>query len=136
MNFGEIIDGPRRHAGLFQRLEHGRARLARKHAGDRSHQHPLTPQLLKLGAELEIAAVDLPPAVWVEKVVVKKKDAKDEIVEQYHQLYKIDKAALNGLIESAIAYPGGLQPDQRLPTLDFIRFALEEAGIVHSAPSS
>jgi len=40
------------------------------------------------------------------------------------------------LIRSAIAYPGGAQPDQRLPTLDFIRFTLEEAGIGHSAPSS
>lgn len=40
------------------------------------------------------------------------------------------------LIESAGAYPGGRQLDQRLATLDFIRFALEEAGISHSAPSS
>jgi hypothetical protein len=40
------------------------------------------------------------------------------------------------LIRSAIAYPGGAQPDQRLATLDFIRFTLEEAGIGHSAPSS
>jgi len=35
------------------------------------------------------------------------------------------------LIESAIAYPGGQQPDQRLATLDFIRFTLDEAGIGH-----
>lgn len=40
------------------------------------------------------------------------------------------------LIQSAIAYPGGLQPDQRIATLDFIRFTLEEAGIDHAAPSS
>ena len=40
------------------------------------------------------------------------------------------------LIGSAIAYPGGAQPDQRLATLDFIRFTLEEAGIGHEAPSS
>jgi hypothetical protein len=40
------------------------------------------------------------------------------------------------LIHSAIAYPGGAQPDQRLATLEFIRFTLEEAGIGHSAPSS
>jgi hypothetical protein len=40
------------------------------------------------------------------------------------------------LIQSAIAYPGGAQPDQRAATLDFIRFSLEEAGIGHTAPSS
>jgi hypothetical protein len=40
------------------------------------------------------------------------------------------------VIESSIAYPGGAQPDQRLATLDFIRFTLEEAGIVHEATSS
>ena len=40
------------------------------------------------------------------------------------------------LIQSAVGYPGGLQPDQRLPTLDFIRFTLEEAGIGHTPPSS
>jgi len=40
------------------------------------------------------------------------------------------------LIDSAIAYPGGAQPDQRAATLDFIRFTLEDAGIVHDAPSS
>jgi hypothetical protein len=40
------------------------------------------------------------------------------------------------LIQSAVAYPGGLQPDQRLATLDFIRFTLEEAGIGHTTPSS
>lgn len=40
------------------------------------------------------------------------------------------------LIESAGAYPGGRQLDQRLATLDFIRFTLEEAGISYSAPSS
>jgi Domain of unknown function (DUF4111) len=33
------------------------------------------------------------------------------------------------LIRSAVAYPGGRQLDQRAATLDFIRFALEEAGI-------
>jgi hypothetical protein len=40
------------------------------------------------------------------------------------------------LIQSAVAYPGGRQPDERLATLDFIRFTLEEAGIGHSPPSS
>jgi Domain of unknown function (DUF4111)/Nucleotidyltransferase domain len=40
------------------------------------------------------------------------------------------------LIRSAVAYPGGSQPDQRHATLDFIRFTLEEAGIGHAAPSS
>ena len=40
------------------------------------------------------------------------------------------------LIQSAVAYPGGLQPDQQLATLDFIRFALEEAEIGHTPPSS
>ena len=40
------------------------------------------------------------------------------------------------LIRSAVAYPGGAQPDQRQATLDFIRFTLEEAGIGHAAPSS
>jgi hypothetical protein len=40
------------------------------------------------------------------------------------------------LIRSAIAYPGGAQPDQRPATLDFIRFTLEEAGIGHEASSS
>jgi hypothetical protein len=40
------------------------------------------------------------------------------------------------LIESAIAYPGGAQPDERRATLDFIRFTLDEAGVGHSAPSS
>jgi Domain of unknown function (DUF4111)/Nucleotidyltransferase domain len=40
------------------------------------------------------------------------------------------------LIHSAIAYPGGEQTDQRIATLDFIRFTLEEAGIGHVAPSS
>ncbi len=40
------------------------------------------------------------------------------------------------LIRSAIAYPGGAQPDQRVATLDFIRFTLEEAGIGHAARSS
>jgi hypothetical protein len=40
------------------------------------------------------------------------------------------------LIQSAVAYPGGEQTDQRLATLDFIRFTLEEAGIGHLTPSS
>ena len=40
------------------------------------------------------------------------------------------------LIQSAIAYPGGVQTDQRGATLDFIRFTLEEAGIGHVTPSS
>jgi hypothetical protein len=40
------------------------------------------------------------------------------------------------LIESAVAYPGGLQPDERLATLDFIRFTLDEAGIGHAPPRS
>jgi hypothetical protein len=40
------------------------------------------------------------------------------------------------LIQSAIAYPGGVQTDQRVATLDFIRFTLEEAGIGHVTPSS
>ena len=40
------------------------------------------------------------------------------------------------LIRSAVAYPGGRQTDQRGATIDFIRFALEEAGIGHDAPSS
>jgi hypothetical protein len=40
------------------------------------------------------------------------------------------------LIRSAVAYPGGSQPDQRQATLDFIRFTLDEAGIVHETPRS
>jgi predicted nucleotidyltransferase len=40
------------------------------------------------------------------------------------------------LMRSAVAYPGGRQPDQRAATLDFIRFTLEEAGIGHAPPSS
>jgi hypothetical protein len=40
------------------------------------------------------------------------------------------------LIRSAVAYPGGRQTDQRGATIDFIRFALEEAGVGHDAPSS
>lgn len=40
------------------------------------------------------------------------------------------------LVRSAVAYPGGRQPDQRAATLDFIRFTLEEAGIGHAPPSS
>jgi hypothetical protein len=40
------------------------------------------------------------------------------------------------LIESAIAYPGGAQPDERRATLDFIRFTLDEAGVGHGTPSS
>jgi hypothetical protein len=44
--------------------------------------------------------------------------------------------AWHPLIQSAIAYPGGAQPDQRVATLEFIRFTLEEAGISHEAPSS
>jgi predicted nucleotidyltransferase len=35
------------------------------------------------------------------------------------------------LIRSALAYPGGRQPDQRAATLDFMGFTLEEAGIGH-----
>jgi hypothetical protein len=35
------------------------------------------------------------------------------------------------LIQSAVAYPGGLQPDQRAASVDFVRFALEDAGIGH-----
>jgi Domain of unknown function (DUF4111)/Nucleotidyltransferase domain len=35
------------------------------------------------------------------------------------------------LIRSALAYPGGLQPDQRAASVDFVRFALEDAGIGH-----
>jgi predicted nucleotidyltransferase len=35
------------------------------------------------------------------------------------------------LVRSAVAYPGGRQPDQRGATLDFIRFTLEEAGLGH-----
>jgi predicted nucleotidyltransferase len=35
------------------------------------------------------------------------------------------------LIVSALAYPGGQQPDQRAATLDFVRFTLEDAGIGH-----
>jgi hypothetical protein len=35
------------------------------------------------------------------------------------------------LIESARAYPGGSQPDQRAGTLNFIRFTMQEAGIGH-----
>ena len=33
------------------------------------------------------------------------------------------------LVRSAVAYPGGRQPDQRAATLDFMRFTLEEAGV-------
>lgn len=40
------------------------------------------------------------------------------------------------LIQSAIAYPGGRQSDERIATLDFIRFTLDEAGIGHGASSS
>ena len=40
------------------------------------------------------------------------------------------------LIQSVVAYPGGVQPDQRLATLDFVRFTLDEAGIGHAPPSS
>lgn len=35
------------------------------------------------------------------------------------------------LIVSALAYPGGQQPDQRTATIDFVRFTLEDAGIGH-----
>jgi predicted nucleotidyltransferase len=35
------------------------------------------------------------------------------------------------LIRAAIAYPSGRQSDSKAVTLDFIRFALEEAGVVH-----
>jgi Domain of unknown function (DUF4111) len=44
--------------------------------------------------------------------------------------------AWHSLIQSAIAYPGGRQPDQRGATLDFVRFTLEEAGVGHTAASS
>ena len=44
--------------------------------------------------------------------------------------------AWHPLIQSAVAYPGGHQPDQRHTTLDFIRFTLEEAGIGHATRSS
>jgi hypothetical protein len=40
------------------------------------------------------------------------------------------------LIRAAVAYPSAEQVDQRSATLDFIRFALDEAGIGHDAPSS
>jgi predicted nucleotidyltransferase len=40
------------------------------------------------------------------------------------------------LVRSAIAYPGGRQPDQRAATVEFVRFTLEEAEIGHAAPSS
>src|ERR1700730_1309091 len=42
----------------------------------------------------------------------------------------------HALIQSAVAYPGGQQPDLRPATLDFITFTLEEAGIGHTASSS
>jgi len=45
-------------------------------------------------------------------------------------------AAWHSLVHSAVAYPGGGPEDQRGATLAFIRFTLEEAGIVHNAPSS
>jgi hypothetical protein len=35
------------------------------------------------------------------------------------------------LIVSALAYPGGRQPDQRAATVDFVRFTLDDAGIGH-----
>jgi hypothetical protein len=44
--------------------------------------------------------------------------------------------AWHPLIRSALAYPGGLQADERRETLDFIRFTLDEAGIGHAARSS
>ena len=40
------------------------------------------------------------------------------------------------LIRAAVAYPAAGALDQRATTLDFIRFALDEAGIGHDAPSS
>jgi hypothetical protein len=40
------------------------------------------------------------------------------------------------LIRAAVAYPAAGAVDQRAATLDFIRFALDEAGIGHDAPSS
>jgi predicted nucleotidyltransferase len=40
------------------------------------------------------------------------------------------------LIVSALAYPGGRQPDQRIASIEFVRFTLEDAGIGRSAPSS
>ena len=45
-------------------------------------------------------------------------------------------AAWHPLVRSAVAYPGGGPEDQRGATLAFIRFTLDEAGIVHDAPSS
>jgi hypothetical protein len=44
--------------------------------------------------------------------------------------------AWRSLIRSAVAYPGGVQRDQRQVTLDFIRFTLDEAGIGQAATSS
>jgi predicted nucleotidyltransferase len=35
------------------------------------------------------------------------------------------------LIVSALAYPGGQQPDQRAATVEFVRFTIEDAGIGH-----
>ena len=40
------------------------------------------------------------------------------------------------LIRAAVAYPSAGALDQRAATLDFIRFALDEAGIGHDTPSS
>jgi hypothetical protein len=44
--------------------------------------------------------------------------------------------AWHPLIRSAVAYPGGAQPDQRHKTIEFIKFTLEEAGIGQNEPSS
>jgi hypothetical protein len=44
--------------------------------------------------------------------------------------------AWHELIRSAMAYPGGVQVDQRAATLDFIRFTLDEVGIGHATPRS
>ncbi len=44
--------------------------------------------------------------------------------------------AWHPLVQSAIAYPGGGPEDQRGAILAFIRFTLDEAGIVHDAASS
>ena len=45
-------------------------------------------------------------------------------------------AEWHGLVRSVIAYPGGGPEDRRRASLAFIAFTLDEAGIVHEAPSS
>jgi hypothetical protein len=37
----------------------------------------------------------------------------------------------HALIVSALAYPGGQQPDQRASTIEFVRFTIDDAGIGH-----